>query len=283
VTPFRDDGAVNWDELERIAEDLSGTQVDGFCTGGFTGQMEGATADEIFRLCEILNRRSTKPLAAIIYPDSDVEAIDLIQAVESGGGRTIFLAQPHYLSQPDSTGLIAMFARLRGETSLPLLLANCLRNAMLPVETMTALVQEGAVDGVLVAGDGIHQLVDLLCLHLPVPVFSAIEDLNYVCLLLGVEGVVSELAAAFPNDMAGMYRLYRERDYEGARSYHDRFARLWRTLDHPSEQRARMRSVFRALGSDVGEARSPYNIAPVDGFAHIRIVLERERLLSAVR
>jgi 4-hydroxy-tetrahydrodipicolinate synthase len=281
VTPFDSGGSVNWDELRRVAESLSASDVDAICIGGFAGQMEGSTSDEVFRVCNVVSRSGNKPLAAIIYPDTDSEALDLIHAVESGGARAIFVAQPHYLSQPDSRGLIDMFARLRDQTRLPVLVANCQKAAMIPVELMASIVSEGAVDGILVGGDGIHQIVDLLCLHLEVPVISAIEDLHYVCLLLGAHGFISELAAAFPSETAAMYRAHVEGNHQRARACHERFARLWRALDHPSEQRARMRSVLNALGGNPGHPRSPYDIGPREGFPEVRAALEREQFIPA--
>jgi 4-hydroxy-tetrahydrodipicolinate synthase len=281
VTPFDSEGSVNWDEVRHVAEFLSASAVDAVCIGGFAAQMEGATPEEIFRVCDIVSRSSNKPLAAIIHPDTDSEAIDLIRAVESGGARAIFAAQPHYLSQPDSRGLIDMFARFRSETKLPVLVSNCQRATMIPVELMTAIVSEGVVDGILVGGDGIHHVVDLLCLHLGVPVFSAIEDLHYVCLLLGADGFISELAAAFPAEMADMYRAHREGNHSQARACHDRFARLWRALEHPSEQRARMRFAFNAAGRRIGRPRGPYDIAPHDGFPDVLAALEREEFIAA--
>jgi 4-hydroxy-tetrahydrodipicolinate synthase len=279
VTPFDSEGSVNWDELRHVAESLSASDADAICIGGFAGQMEGATPEEIFRLCDIVSRSGNKPLAAIIYPDTDSEAIDLIHAVESGGACAIFIAQPHYLSQPDPRGLIDMFARFRGQTRLPILLSNCQKAAMIPVELMTSMVSEGVVDGILIGGDGIHQIVDLLGLHLEVPVFSAIEDLHYVCLLLGAHGFISELAAAFPSEMADMYRAHTEGDHQRARACHERFARLWRALEHPSEQRARMRCVLNAIGGHPGRPRSPYNIGPRDEFPEVYAALEREQFI----
>jgi 4-hydroxy-tetrahydrodipicolinate synthase len=281
VTPFHPDGSVNWEELRRQSELLSVSSLDALCVGGFAGQTEGMPSQEISTLCEVVSRYGKKPVVAIVYPDCHSEATELIQAVQSGGARAAFVAQPHYLCQPDSRGLADMFARLREQTLLPLLVCNCQRSAMIPVDTVALLAREKLIDGVLVGGDGVHHLVDLLCLHLRVPVFSAIEDLHYVSLLLGAQGIVSDLAAMFPEEMVSMHRAYRKEDYDRARTYHDRFVRLWRIFDHPSEQRARIRFALRWLGKDIGEPRSPYNINSPEAFHEIQTTLESEGLSPA--
>src|SRR5258708_4576854 len=156
VTPFDADGSVAWDELEREAALLFQSPVDGLCVGGFMSETEGATPDEIFHLCEVVTRGGKKPVVAMITPDTQQEANELIRAVDSGGAKAVFVAQPHYLCQPDSDGLVKMFARLREETRLPVLLANCQRTAQVPVAIMRQLVREKVIDGILVGGDGVH-------------------------------------------------------------------------------------------------------------------------------
>ena len=281
VTPFNADGSVAWDELNRETELLSGSPVDALCVGGLMSETEGSTPEELGRMCEAVSRRATKPVVAMIYPDTQPEAAELARAVDAGGVQALFVAQPHYLCQPGPAGLAEMFADVRNKTRLPVLLANCQRNAMVDVRTMEQLIQKGAVDGILLGGDGAHLMVDLLCLRLSVPVLSAMEDLHYVSLLLGARGIVSDLAAVFPVEMAALYRAWREGNYAGARSCHEQLVRLWRALDYPSEQRARLRAALAGLGRKVGEARSPYNLASAEISQQVRAVIEREGLAGS--
>jgi 4-hydroxy-tetrahydrodipicolinate synthase len=276
ITPFTAEGAVAWEELTRETEMLSASPIDALCVGGLMSETEGSTPEELGRLCEAVSRRAKKPVIAMIYPDSQPEAVEMARAVDSGGVQAIFVAQPHYLCQPGLHGLKEMLAELRNETQLPVVLANCQRNAMVDVRTMEQLVRAGAVDGILMGGDGAHLMVDLMCLRLNVPVLSAMEDLHYVSLLLGARGIVSDLSAVFPDEMAALYRAWRDGRYDEARLFHERLVRLWRALEHPSEQRTRFRAALAEQGRKVGAARSPYNLANVDTTRQVRSVLERE-------
>jgi 4-hydroxy-tetrahydrodipicolinate synthase len=280
ITPFAANGSVAWEELQDETELLSRSPVDGLCVGTFMSETEGSAPEEMFRLCQAVSGHAQKPVVAMISPDSQQEASELVQAVESGGVQSIIVAQPHYLCQPGLEGLAKMFAALREETRLPLVLANCQRSAMIPVETMHQLVLEKLIDGIVVGGDGTHVMVDLLCLHLDVPVFSAMEDLHYVGLLMGAQGIVSDLAAVFPDEVARMYRAHCDGKRNDARSHHERLVRLWRVLEHPSEQRARVRSALMTRGRNVGEPRSPYNVCEAGVMAEVRSALEREGLAS---
>ena len=278
ITPFTADGTVAWEELTRETELLSGSRVDALCVGGLMSETEGSTPEELGRLCEAVSRHAKKPVVAMIYPDSQPEAAELARAVVAGGVQAIFVAQPHYLCQPGVHGLTEMLAELRNEIRRPVLLANCQRNAMVDVQTMEQLVRAGAIDGILLGGDGAHLMVDLMCLRLNVPVLSAMEDLHYVSLLLGARGIVSDLAAVFPGEMAALHHAWHEGRYDEARLFHERLVRLWRALEHPSEQRTRLRAALTGQGRKVGEARSPYNLAGVHTAREVRAAIEREGL-----
>jgi 4-hydroxy-tetrahydrodipicolinate synthase len=146
---------------------------------------------------------------------------------------------------------------------------------------MEQLMQAGSVDGILIGGDGAHLMTDLLCLRPSVPVLSGMEDLHYMSLLLGAQGIVSDLAAAFPAEVASLYRAWREGRYDDARLVHERLVRLWRVVEHPSEQRARLRTALHEQGRKVGEARSPYNLSSLEISHQVRKALSREGLAVA--
>src|SRR5947209_7498179 len=105
ITPFTADGTVAWDQLNHETELLSGSPVDALCVGGLMSETEGSTPGEIGKMCEAIVRRAKKPVVAMIYPDSQPEAVELARAVDSGGVQAIFVAQPHYLCQPGQLGL----------------------------------------------------------------------------------------------------------------------------------------------------------------------------------
>lgn len=276
ITPFGADGSIALEELRKETAVLSHSPVDSLCVGGLLSDLEGAPPEEFFSVCETVCRHSPKPVVAMIAPDSQPEAIELARAAESGGVRALLVAQPHYLCQPGAAGLSELFARLRRETRLALVIANCQRNAMIGLAAMRQLISDGAVDGVLLGGDGAHLMVDLLCARPGVPVLSAMEDLHYVNLLLGASGIVSDLAALCPGEAAGLYRAFREGNYAHARLCHERLVRLWRVFDHPSEQRARLRSALMSQGRKVGTPRSPYNVSCLDSQGEILAAIERE-------
>jgi 4-hydroxy-tetrahydrodipicolinate synthase len=282
ITPFTPDGDVAWEVIEREVTYLDQSGVDGIVVGGLMSETSGSTPEELFRICEGARRFTRKPLLGSIQPDSEPEALELLEAVLSAGAEAVFVAQPHYLFQPDPASLIPMFERLRATTQTPILLANLLSSAPIDLPTLTEVINAEVVDGVLEACGNAHLLTDLLRLRLPVPVFSGLEDLQFVALMLGATGISSALAAVFPVECVELYRQCQNGDYDQARKIHERLLRVWRVLEHPSEQLSRLRWAFAVQGRDVGSARSPYGaITPASSLA-VAAALNREGLASSV-
>src|ERR1700693_1369103 len=111
ITPFTPDGDVAWEGIEREVTYLDRSGVDGIVVGGLISETSGSTPDELFRICERARRFTRKPLLGSIQPDSEPEALELLRAVLSAGAEAVFVAQPHYLFQPDPASLIPMLER----------------------------------------------------------------------------------------------------------------------------------------------------------------------------
>jgi len=283
ITPFTPDGNIAWDAVRREAAYLDGSGVDGISIGAFMSQTAGLTPEELFRLCEMVRKLARKPLLCTILPDSEPEAILLLEAVTNAGADAVLVAQPHYLFQPDTSSLMSMFERLQARTRVPILLANLLGSALVGLPAMRRLIDGGFIDGILQGGGNGHLMVDLLRLRPRVPVFSGLEDLHYVGLLLGAEGLISDLAALFPAESAGLYRDFLGGNHEKARTTHERLLRLWRVMDHSVEQLARLRFALSLQGRDAGAARSPFTELSAEAARHVTETLEREGVSRQMR
>jgi 4-hydroxy-tetrahydrodipicolinate synthase len=279
VVPFTPGGEVDQDKLRAEVKLLDESGVDGLCAGGLLSGVAGARSEELYALCTNIRRSSQKPLLAMVFPDVTVEALEMTRAVADGGAETILVAQPHYLCHPGEAGLVDMFAELKSLVSCPLLLADCFPEAQVDLKTISTLINNELVDGVLQAVD-VHSLVDLLCLHPDVPIYSGIEDLHYVAFLLGARGAISDLGAAFPLDLCGLYRSFRSGTHAEARIHHERLVRLWHVLSLTAEREARLRSALIAQGRKVGTAPSPYGELPAEVAREIANAVHGEGLTA---
>jgi 4-hydroxy-tetrahydrodipicolinate synthase len=280
VTPFTPNGEVDTDRFRSEVALLDKSPVDGICVGGLLSGAAGVLPDELRSLVIIARKATKKPLFSMLLPDVAVEALEMLRAVTDGGADVVMVAQPHYLCQPGEAGLVEMFAQLKKEAKLPLLLADCFPEAKVGLKTTRHLMDERLVDGVLQAADA-HALVDLLCLHPKVPVYCGVEDLHYVALILGAHGSVSDLGSVFPGELTKLHISFKDGKHEDARAHHEKLARVWRILSPAAERESRMRSALAAQGREVGVPRSPYNFLGADIGSLIKSTIQKEGLTGA--
>jgi 4-hydroxy-tetrahydrodipicolinate synthase len=273
LTPFTVSGEPDLSLLASEVRHLDETGVDALCVGGVAAEMAGSTPAEFGRICNVVVQATTKPVIAAVYPDSTVEAVELTRAAVSAGAQALLLAQPHYLFQPDLSGLEEMFRAVRREIHVPLLLSNSLATAPLDMTAVKRLSEAGLIDGVHEGAGDPHLLTDLLAADPRLPVLTGIEALMYVAFLLGAEGAIVSLAAVFPEDCVAMYAAVRRGDHVEARLIHERLNRLWRALDHPVEFVARLKFACSEQGRPAGRARSPYDWLPPASEGEVRRAL----------
>lgn len=274
VVPYSSDGTIDWDLLKGEVRLLNECGVHGLSVGGVLGGTLGATPEELGSLCTQVKRLTKLPLCGIVFPDTTPEAIEMVRAMNDARVDAIAVAQPHYLSQPSTEGLIEMFANLRQITRRELIAADALPSYVLGVLPIQALVTRKLVDGVFESAD-MHVLVDLLCLNLEVPVYSGVEDLQYIAFILGADGVISNFATVCPAECVHLYAAVQNDDHATARKSHERLVRLWRSLNSGVEQEARVRAAMSIQDRRVGPAPSPYHELSPEAERQIRAVFER--------
>jgi 4-hydroxy-tetrahydrodipicolinate synthase len=281
ITPFDKDGEIDWNGVTKEVAFLDNAGVDAICFGGCLSEISGSPAEELLQLCEAVRSATAKPVIAAIFPDSEPEALEFLDAITRGGASAAIIAQPHYLFQPGVKPLGEMFRRLGDISAIPILLGNLLNSAQLDLVEITDLMEEDLIQGVVQGGGNAHLLVDLLRLQPRIPVFSGVEDLHYVGLILGADGIVSDLAALAPAEFVAMRHDVISGNHEGARRRHERLLRIWRVLEHPVEQLSRVRLALAAGGRDAGAPRSPYALTLDDSaVAQVRGVLRREGIAA---
>jgi 4-hydroxy-tetrahydrodipicolinate synthase len=273
LTPMDGQSAILIDVLARESALLTEAGVDALCLGGPLGELSGASAAEIEASCRAVRSNSTLPLVVNLYVDSTSEAIDLARGAESAGADVLLISQPHYLFQPGESGILRQFAEIRKAVNSPVLLSNSLPSAMISAATIQALVDRSLIEGLYQAADR-HLLADVLRMKPRLPVFTGIEDLLYVGLVLGAKGIISSMAAIFPEALLALKSAIDREDHETARSIHARLLSVWRCLDHPSERFARAKHALSLLGRPMGSARSPYDRLPKESAGEVEQALE---------
>ncbi len=125
VTPYHDDGRVNWDALAQVIEYLIDNGVHGLISGGSTGENYAQTVEERLELARFTNEqlKGRLPLVvgtgAMLTPDS----IALASGAREIGADAILLASPPYSVPTDRENALNALA-IDKAADLPVMLYN---------------------------------------------------------------------------------------------------------------------------------------------------------------
>jgi len=134
VTPFNEEGAVDYEQAKRLALALLNSGSDGVVVVGTTGESPTLVREEELRLfAEVksaVGKRGT--VIAGTGSNSTAEALEATKGAEKTGVDACLLVVPYY-NKPTQEGLYQHFKIIAESTSLPCILYN------VPSRTVTSL------------------------------------------------------------------------------------------------------------------------------------------------
>jgi 4-hydroxy-tetrahydrodipicolinate synthase len=125
VTPFRADGGIDFETLERLVERQLGAGTDGLVPVGTTGEAATLSTDEraeIIAACVRVAGGRVPVIAGIGANDTAAGITLAARAAEAGANA--LLALTGYYNKPSQAGLVAHFTAVADATDLPLVLYN---------------------------------------------------------------------------------------------------------------------------------------------------------------
>ena len=125
VTPFKDNGDVNYEVLERLVEEQIAEGTDAIVACGTTGEASTMTHEEhldvIKFVCEVTKQRI--PVIAGTGSNCTDTAVYLSQEAEKLGADGLLLVSPYY-NKATQNGLKAHFKAVADGVKIPILLYN---------------------------------------------------------------------------------------------------------------------------------------------------------------
>lgn len=125
LTPFKDDGSVDFDAFAAHIEWQLAEGSTGVVPVGTTGESPTLSHEEHKRVVEVcvatVNKRA--PVIAGAGSNNTVEAIELARHAEKVGADALLVVTPYY-NRPTQKGLLAHFSAIAEAVSLPIIIYN---------------------------------------------------------------------------------------------------------------------------------------------------------------
>jgi 4-hydroxy-tetrahydrodipicolinate synthase len=195
VTPFTDDGAVDYEQAKKLALALLDSGSDGLVIAGTTGESPTLVREEEIRLFTEIKQAVGKRGSVIAGTGSNstAEAISATQAAEKTGVDACLLVVPYY-NKPTQECLFRHFRAIAESTSLPCILYNVPSRTVvsLSADTVLRLSEVPNIIGVKEASGNLGEISKIIKnARKDFIVWSGNDQDTLPMLALGAYGVIS--------------------------------------------------------------------------------------------
>ena len=276
VTPFDEQGDVDYEQAKSLANALMASGSDGLVITGTTGEGPTLSAEEKIRLyAEVKEAIGSRGAVIAGTTDNDTaKSIELSAEAASVGADALLLTVPAY-NKPPQEGLYQHFKAIAESTSLPCVLYNVTSRTSLNMtdETTIRLSHIDNIVGVKEAGSDLNQITRIIDgAGDGFRVWSGNDDETFSIMATGGYGVVSVLSHLVGSQIKQMMGYLMEGDVEKAAAEHRRLLPLFKVMFIVSNP-IPVKYALNQVGFNVGQMRLPL-VPPDDkSAAQIRKVL----------
>ena len=221
ITPFHEDGSVNYEKLTEILEEQIAEGTDAIVAVGTTGEAATLTEDEhievVAHTVKVLNHRI--PVIAGTGSNCTATAIDLSKRAEQAGADGLLLVTPYY-NKATQKGLYTHYKAIADAVSIPCILYNVPGRTGMKIEPKTMadlyhnvknIVGVKEATGDVGATSDLMRLVDEDFL-----LYSGEDGIIVPLLSIGGSGVISVLSNVAPKQTAEICKKWFAGDVKGA-------------------------------------------------------------------
>ena len=221
ITPFHEDGSVNYEKLTEILEEQIAEGTDAIVAVGTTGEAATLTEDEhievVAHTVKVVNHRI--PVIAGTGSNCTATAIDLSQRAEKAGADGLLLVTPYY-NKATQKGLYAHYKAIADAVSIPCILYNVPGRTGMKIEpkTMADLYYNVKnIVGVKEATGDVGSTAELMRLvDEDFLLYSGEDGIIVPLLSIGGSGVISVLSNVAPRQTADICKKWFAGDVKGA-------------------------------------------------------------------
>lgn len=261
VTPFRQNGEVNYDKLGELIDFQVENGTDSIIIVGTTGESSTLSHEEHIECIRYAVQKTAKRIPVIAGTGSNCTetAVYLTREAEEAGADAALLVTPYY-NKATQKGLIGHFGQIAKSTDLPILLYNIPGRTgcnILPA-TAAALVKEyDNIIGIKDATGNIPQTMETLELcQGDVDIYSGEDGLITPLLSIGAKGVISVLSNIAPRETHDIVAKYLAGDVQGSLALQMKYLPLVRAL-FCEVNPIPVKQALNFMGMEVGPTRMP--------------------------
>ena len=278
ITPFKEDGSVDYDSLLRLVEYQIQNGIDFLCVLGTTAETPTLTAEEKRKIKSLVIERvnGRVPILLGVGSNCTQTVIDTIKNDDMTGVDALLIAVPYY-NKPSQEGIYQHYKAIAQSTKLPIVLYNVPGRTGVNMTAATTLRLAHDFDNIVAikeASGDISQMDEIIKKKPEnFDVISGDDGITFPLITLGAVGVISVIGNAFPREFSRMTRLALAGDYSSALTIHHQFTELFKLLFVDGNP-AGVKAMLCMMGMIENKLRLPLVPTRITTYEEMRKVLE---------
>ena len=235
ITPFKEDGSVDYDALIRLVDYQLNNGADFFCILATTGETPTLTQEEKQKIKNLVVDyvQARVPILMGCGGNNTAAVVEELKNADFKGIDGVLSVCPYY-NKPSQEGLYQHFKAIAAATQLPVVLYNVpgRTGVNLQAATTVRLARDCQNIVAIKEASGNLEQVDEIIKNKPADfdVISGDDSLTFPMVSCGAVGVISVIGNALPKEFSRMIRLQMRGEYDPARTIHHRFTDLFSLL-----------------------------------------------------
>ena len=194
VTPFKEDGSIDWDGVAKLAQHLVDTGHDGIAVNGTTGEAPTTKSSEKLEIIRVVKSVVGSKIQVLSGAGDNETAYTVEQAKRSqdAGADGLLVVVPYY-NKPPQAGVEAHFRAVAAATDLPIMMYDIPGRTGIEIENDTIVRLFDTVDNIVALKDakGNSASTSWVIKRCGIPGYSGDDILNLPLLAVGAVGFVS--------------------------------------------------------------------------------------------
>ncbi|MDE6671886.1 MAG: 4-hydroxy-tetrahydrodipicolinate synthase [Ruminococcus sp.] len=284
ITPFNEDGSVNYDRLGEMIDYQIENNTDAIIICGTTGEASTMTDEEHLNCIKYAVEKTAGrvPVIAGTGSNDTKYAVELSKEAEAVGADALLLVTPYY-NKTTQKGLIMHFTAIADAVNIPIVLYNIPgRTGMgFEVSTIKKLAEHKNIVAVKEASGNISYCAKLLaeCGDV-IDVYSGNDDMIVPLMSLGAKGVISVASHVIPKQVHDMVQYCVDNNFAEATKLQLQYLDLINAL-FIEVNPIPVKEAVNMTGVNVGSCRMPLCDMSEEHKAVLRKTLEKHGLINS--
>ncbi len=283
VTPFNQDGSVNFSKLGELVDWQIQNGTDGIVALGTTGESATMTDEEDDAVCEYVLKRVNGRIPVIVGSGSNCTASMLEKSLryQAMGAQGLLIIAPYY-NKTNEEGMYRHFATVVDAVDIPCILYNVPGRTGCSISegVVKRLAGHPNVMGIKEASGNMSYACKIARYLGPdFAMYSGNDDITVPILSVGGSGVISVLANILPQQTHDMVMAYLSGDTAAATAAQLRYLELINSL-FLEVNPIPVKAALNMMGWEVGPCRMPLYEMSQGVAQRLRAALEEAGLLA---